>query len=75
MRNETWSEGEDEVRRPSSLAGRPPIGERELIWMMALLMALNAFGIDAILPALDELASDVGASNEVASAQAIDSTI
>lgn len=62
MRNETWSEGEDEVRRPSSLAGRPPIGERELIWMMALLMALNAFGIDAILPALDELASDVGAS-------------
>ncbi len=35
--------------------------ERELIWMMALLMALNAFGIDAMLPALDELASDLGA--------------
>lgn len=50
------------MRRPSSLAGRAPIGERELIWMMALLMALNAFGIDAILPALDELARDVGAS-------------
>ena len=32
------------------------IGERELIWMMALLMACNAFGIDAILPALDSLA-------------------
>lgn len=32
------------------------IGERELIWMMALLMACNAFGIDAILPALDRLA-------------------
>lgn len=62
MRNETWSGGEGEVRRPSSLAGRAPIGERELIWMMALLMALNAFGIDAILPALDELARDVGAS-------------
>lgn len=57
MRNETWSDGE--VRRPSSLAGRAPIGERELIWMMALLMALNAFGIDAILPALDELAGDL----------------
>ena len=37
------------------------IGERELIWMMALLMACNAFGIDAILPALDALASDLGA--------------
>lgn len=30
--------------------------------MMALLMALNAFGIDAILPALDDLAADLGAS-------------
>ncbi|MBM0170896.1 multidrug effflux MFS transporter [Altererythrobacter sp. C41] len=60
MRNETWSPGEDEVRPPSSLAKRPPIGERELIWMMAMLMALNAFGIDAILPALDDLASDLG---------------
>ena len=59
MRNESWSAGEEEVRRPSSLADRPPIGERELIWMMALLMALNAFGIDAILPALDELARDL----------------
>lgn len=60
MRNETWSDDEGEVRRPSSLAKRPPIGERELIWMMALLMALNAFGIDAILPALDDLAADLG---------------
>ncbi|MEQ8771945.1 MAG: Bcr/CflA subfamily drug resistance transporter, partial [Erythrobacter sp.] len=32
------------------------LGERELIW----LMALQAFGIDAILPALDELALDLG---------------
>ncbi|TCD05491.1 Bcr/CflA family efflux MFS transporter [Erythrobacteraceae bacterium CFH 75059] len=37
-------------------------GEREFIWMMALLMALNAFGIDAILPALDAVAADLGAS-------------
>ncbi|MEQ8412662.1 MAG: multidrug effflux MFS transporter [Erythrobacter sp.] len=36
------------------------LGERELIWLMALLMALQAFGIDAILPALDELALDLG---------------
>lgn len=37
-------------------ARRKPLGERELIWMMAMLMALQAFGIDAILPALDRLA-------------------
>ena len=42
-------------------ASRPMIGERELIWMMALLMACNAFGIDAILPALDALAGDLSA--------------
>ena len=33
------------------------IGDTELIWMMAMLMALQAFGIDAILPGLDEMAS------------------
>ncbi|MBX7496933.1 multidrug effflux MFS transporter [Qipengyuania sp. 6B39] len=49
------------MRAPSSAASRTPIGERELIWMMALLMACNAFGIDAILPALDVLAGDLGA--------------
>jgi MFS transporter, DHA1 family, multidrug resistance protein len=49
------------ARRPSSAAIRKPIGERELLWMMALLMALNAFGIDAILPALDDLAETLGA--------------
>ncbi len=35
------------------------LGETELIWMMAMLMALQAFGIDAILPALDEMAIDL----------------
>ncbi|MAY20191.1 MAG: Bcr/CflA subfamily drug resistance transporter, partial [Erythrobacteraceae bacterium] len=40
-------------------ARRISIGDRQLIWMMALLMALNALGIDAILPALDELARDL----------------
>ena len=49
------------MRPPAKKATRRPIGERELIWMMALLMALNAFGIDAILPALDTLAGDLGA--------------
>ena len=35
---------------------RRRLGDTELIWMMAMLMALQAFGIDAILPGLDELA-------------------
>lgn len=47
----------------TSFASSPParkaLGERELMWMMAMLMALNAFGIDAILPALDALAADL----------------
>ena len=38
-------------------AQRKPLGERELIGMMAMLMALQAFGIDAILPALDRVAA------------------
>jgi MFS transporter, DHA1 family, multidrug resistance protein len=41
---------------------RKALGETELMWMMAMLMALNAFGIDAILPALDALAADLGVS-------------
>ena len=57
MRSDPLAGGE----RPISSAARgKSIGERELIWMMALLMACNAFGIDAILPALDALASDLG---------------
>ncbi len=58
MRNDQLATGE---RLTAEAATRAPIGERELIWMMALLMALNAFGIDAILPALDALATDLGA--------------
>jgi DHA1 family bicyclomycin/chloramphenicol resistance-like MFS transporter len=41
---------------------RKALGETELMWMMALLMALNAFGIDAILPALEALAADLSVS-------------
>ncbi len=58
MRNDHLASGE---RPLPDRARRPAIGERELIWMMALLMACNAFGIDAILPALDELAGSLGA--------------
>lgn len=58
MRNDHFSHGEPPV---VAKRRRAVIGERELIWMMALLMACNAFGIDAILPALDAVASDLGA--------------
>lgn len=46
--------------RAEPVPARKALGERELMWMMAMLMALNAFGIDAILPALDALAADLG---------------
>ena len=50
----------DNTPAPATQAIRKAIGETELIWMMAMLMALQAFGIDAILPALDEIAADFG---------------
>ena len=68
MRNDLPASGEPALTdEPAAQpAPRPAVGgrlgERELIWMMALLMACNAFGIDAILPALDELAGSLGAA-------------
>lgn len=41
---------------------RPRLGDRELITMMALLMSLQAFGIDVMLPALGIMAADLGAT-------------
>ncbi len=58
MRSDQLARGERSI---AEAAHGKRIGERELIWMMALLMACNAFGIDAILPALDELATSLGA--------------
>lgn len=46
----------------SVMPARKALGETELMLMMAMLMALNAFGIDAILPALDALAADLSVS-------------
>ena len=37
------------------------IGQRELVVMVALLMSLNALAIDAMLPALGDMAADLGA--------------
>jgi DHA1 family bicyclomycin/chloramphenicol resistance-like MFS transporter len=69
MRKEVWSSGEPQGKgagmaspaSPSVPERRPAksLGETELIWMMALLMALQAFGIDAILPALDDVAASM----------------
>ncbi|RPF72829.1 multidrug effflux MFS transporter [Aurantiacibacter spongiae] len=61
MRREITGSGPDETRPSAAAAPARRLGERELIAMMALLMALNALGIDAILPALDELARTLGA--------------
>jgi DHA1 family bicyclomycin/chloramphenicol resistance-like MFS transporter len=69
MRKEQWSSGEPLGKGPGmattlapSMPARKALGETELLWMMAMLMALNAFGIDAILPALDALAADLSVS-------------
>ncbi len=43
-------------------ATRPELGERELITMRAMLMSLQAFGIDAMLPALGAISADLGAA-------------
>jgi DHA1 family bicyclomycin/chloramphenicol resistance-like MFS transporter len=64
MRTEEFSAGEpsgkDAAMPAPDIVPARRIGETELIWLMALLMALQAFGIDAVLPALDELALDLG---------------
>ncbi|OCC23686.1 Bcr/CflA subfamily drug resistance transporter [Croceicoccus estronivorus] len=41
---------------------RTTISERELVPMVALAMSLHAFAIDAMLPALDDMARDLGAA-------------
>src|SRR5688572_23556386 len=47
----------------STVTGAPhdkrTIGQRELVVMVALLMSLNALAIDGMLPALDEMASEM----------------
>ncbi len=42
---------------------RPPLGQRELVCLVALLMSLNALAIDGMLPALDKMASELGAGS------------
>ncbi len=40
-----------------------PLGKRELIALLALLMSLSALSIDGMLPALDEMALELGAAD------------
>jgi DHA1 family bicyclomycin/chloramphenicol resistance-like MFS transporter len=49
----------------ASAASHPPtsIGQRELIVLIALLMSLNALCIDGMLPALDDIARELGAAS------------
>ena len=44
----------------TSAPDKPALGEREMIVLMASLMSLQAFGIDAMLPALGQIAQDFG---------------
>lgn len=40
-------------------SNRPAIGEREFIWMIALIMALNGFAIDTMLPAFPDMTASL----------------
>lgn len=66
MRNQQWSmnmpAGKASVMQAqlSQAAPTKQLGETQLIWMMAMLMALQAFGIDAMLPAMDDMALELG---------------
>ncbi|MFC4257128.1 MFS transporter [Altererythrobacter xixiisoli] len=46
---------------PATSVHDKTIGRRELVVMVALLMSLNAFAIDGMLPALEQIALELGA--------------
>ncbi len=48
------------MSNPAAHSDSLPLGKRELIVLLALLMSLNALSIDAMLPALDEMAAELG---------------
>lgn len=51
------------VNDSNTLRARREMGERETIAMMALVMALQALAVDAMLPALGDIARDLGATD------------
>ena len=52
------------LHHPSPLGSGPRPGSRETIALLAALMALNAIGIDAMIPALADIASHLGVEEE-----------
>ncbi|GAA4008206.1 multidrug effflux MFS transporter [Sphingomonas humi] len=52
------------LHHPSPLGTGPRPGSRETIVLLAALMALNAIGIDAMIPALADIASHLGVQEE-----------
>jgi DHA1 family bicyclomycin/chloramphenicol resistance-like MFS transporter len=48
----------------SSIAGTKRPGSREMTFLLAGLMALNAMAIDAMIPALPAMGADLGVANE-----------
>jgi DHA1 family bicyclomycin/chloramphenicol resistance-like MFS transporter len=52
------------LHHPSPLGTGPRPGSRETIALLAALMALNAIGIDAMIPALADIASHLGVQEE-----------
>lgn len=48
---------------PSRPPGAFPLGERELIFMVALIQSLQALAIDAMLPALPQISAELGVTN------------
>ena len=49
---------------PQSATGRPRPGPKETVALLAGLMALNAFAIDAMIPALPDIGSELGVGAE-----------
>lgn len=52
------------LHHPSPLGSGPRPGARETIALLAALMALNAIAIDAMIPALEDIASHLGVVEE-----------
>jgi DHA1 family bicyclomycin/chloramphenicol resistance-like MFS transporter len=52
------------IELPHSATGRPRPGPKETVALLAGLMALNAFAIDAMIPALPEIGAQLGVGAE-----------
>ena len=48
------------MQSPGTVSEPFPLGEREFVFLMAMMQAINALAFDAMLPALGEIANDLG---------------